>query len=410
MMGMDLSKNTMDTVSSTLGVFSQLKKPVLLAILGQLSPRILGTLLLTSKAFRDLVFSEDVCALQIQRIKDKARRERDNLGVGIKYDMFDSYDDKFSGDDCITLKRDGDVLDSFMAGDIEDAKPKSQQERWRVDLQERGRRCPHCQMCNVHAERGTKVVLEGGKAKYFHRHCFQEFVKKTFEERLSPPIIEKPFVLLAGVRGYESVKPLETYFTVTKQESKEEEDEDELEDWEKELEDEKEAQKEKENTKEMQENLHQSMNDAFKEFPQLLKDLDLQLTIPRPDGTTAKIVYVFFRKPLISKRTIVEEPEEEPSIQNIVDKSLRQIAHEQILNLVAPLCSVSSLRGDKRYEVKKDQDKNVKEIITKFEDAWNEAVMPRVRSLPSYAELPRLVTSQSFVTPFKNIGQPIFSK
>ena len=60
----------------------------------------------------------------MQRLKQKARAEyaeTDTAAVS-DFDGFTSYDEKFLNDDSIFNKREGDVMDGFIGGDITEAR------------------------------------------------------------------------------------------------------------------------------------------------------------------------------------------------------------------------------------------------------------------------------------------------
>lgn len=80
------------------------------------------------------VLSEKVAILQIERLKRKAKDEiakSDNAG---DVDLFDMYDEKFTGDDCILLKRDGDVRDGFIAGDASEARQSTKLQEFEYEV------------------------------------------------------------------------------------------------------------------------------------------------------------------------------------------------------------------------------------------------------------------------------------
>ncbi|KAH7825749.1 uncharacterized protein MONOS_4317 [Monocercomonoides exilis] len=435
-----------------LGLFSNLTKSSLTAILGFCSPRTLGALLRTTKAFKQYISNDDVYALQVQRLKRKALAERENMKDGSTFDMWESYDEKYLGDDRITSRREGDVMEGFFVGEIENAKPKTKRDEFEYELQERGRRCIYCKERSVHAAKGTVITLESGKQKYAHRACTQPFIQEQLSRIFGKNLFEKPFVILGSLRGYESVASPDKYGiranseAASTSEPKSEEAEEDFDDWEAEMEQvEKDAEKKNEE-EEMKKKNEELMNKEFDELKKVLKEAPI---VFRCDSSASKdrnsVVSLQMRKKFSSRRPAAsasptparlsgdiesvcssDDDAESPEVTGVktlpqlIDESLRAIGNDIALWLSAPLCTVSGFRGEKRYTVKEGKEKEAKEIIAKVEELWNTSGLMK-RSLEFLSSSSASSSSSSSVPsskqvdhslliPYKHHGQPIFPK
>jgi predicted RND superfamily exporter protein len=88
-------------------------------------------LLFTCKAFKPLILNDSVAVLQLRRLKLRADVEKKREKVTPDVDMFELYDDKFQGDDCIAVRREGDVSDGFFAEEI---KKYTKVQEWRYEV------------------------------------------------------------------------------------------------------------------------------------------------------------------------------------------------------------------------------------------------------------------------------------
>jgi hypothetical protein len=68
-------------------------------------------------------------------------------------------------------------------------------------------------------------------------------------------------------------------------------------------------------------------------------------------------------------------------VSEFIDKALRSLGRSEILRLCAPLCTVTSIHGEKYYTVKPENEKYATNIINQIEKLWNTTLLNR---LPNY--------------------------
>ena len=88
----------------------------------------------TCKSFKPYILNEPVALKQIQRLKTKAVKENALIDGQNEFDEWAIYDEKFIGDDCVFIKRDGDVKDGFIGGDIKDAKASTKLQQFQYEV------------------------------------------------------------------------------------------------------------------------------------------------------------------------------------------------------------------------------------------------------------------------------------